>query len=115
MREATPSVGQNSEQRIAELEARVSALTQELDAAHRARESLKRAYTNALEQLQLLRRRLFVAKAERFETPEEQMSFEALQGEVQRLENALDSSGSSSDTEEPPSRRGRREPSGGRC
>jgi transposase len=112
VREATASVGQNSEQRIAELEARVSALTQELDAAHRARESLKRAYTNALEQLQLLRRRLFVAKAERFETPEEQMSFEALQGEVQRLENALDSSGSSSDTEEPPGRRGRREPSG---
>jgi hypothetical protein len=78
------------EERIAQLEARLAAAEQERDDARRALEGLRQAYTRALEQLALLRRRLFVAKAERVEAAGEQLAFDALFAEVKRLEKALD-------------------------
>jgi transposase len=50
---------------------------------------LRQAYTRALEQLQLLRRRLFVAKAERADTRAEQLAFDAMFAQVHSLEKAL--------------------------
>ncbi|MCU0688020.1 MAG: IS66 family transposase [Polyangiaceae bacterium] len=79
-----------SDARIAQLEARLAAAEQERDDARRALEGLRQAYTRALEQLALLRRRLFVAKAERVEACGEQLAFDALFAEVKRLEKALD-------------------------
>jgi transposase len=78
------------DERIARLEARLAAAEQELGDARRALEGLRQAYTRALEQLALLRRRLFVAKAERVEAAGEQLAFDALFAEVKRLEEALD-------------------------
>jgi transposase len=78
------------DERIAALEARLAAAERELSDAHRSLETLRSAYTRALEQLALLRRRLFVAKAERAEVCGEQLAFDALFAEVQRLEKALD-------------------------
>jgi hypothetical protein len=57
------------------LEAELLALKTELADARSAHEQLRRAYGHALEQLQLLRRRLFVAKAERVEAVAEQLVF----------------------------------------
>jgi hypothetical protein len=78
------------QQRIAELEAELAAAKSELTGARTSLSQLQRAYTRALEQLQLLRRRLFVAKAERAEVSAEQLAFDTMFDEVQRLEKALD-------------------------
>ncbi|AUX31279.1 MULTISPECIES: IS66 family transposase [Sorangium] len=78
------------QQRIAQLEAELAAAKSELMGARDALAQLRRAYTRALEQLQLLRRRLFVAKAERAEVSAEQLAFDSMFLEVQRLEKALD-------------------------
>ena len=78
------------QQRIAQLEAELAAAKSELVGARDALAQLRRAYTRALEQLQLLRRRLFVAKAERAEVSAEQLAFDSMFLEVQRLEKALD-------------------------
>jgi transposase len=78
------------QQRIAQLEAELAAAKSELLGARDALAQLRRAYTRALEQLQLLRRRLFVAKAERAEVSAEQLAFDSMFLEVQRLEKALD-------------------------
>jgi hypothetical protein len=79
-----------ADERIAQLEARLAAAERERDEARRALDGLRQAYTRALEQLALLRRRLFVAKAERVEASGEQLAFDALFAEVKRLEKALD-------------------------
>jgi transposase len=88
---ATTDAGPTTtDERIAALEARLAAAERERDEARRALEGLRQAYTRALEQLALLRRRLFVAKAERVEASGEQLAFDALFAEVKRLEKALD-------------------------
>jgi len=50
---------------------------------------LRRAYLRALEQLQLMRRRLFVAKAERKDAAAEQLAFEGMLAELDQLEQAI--------------------------
>jgi hypothetical protein len=57
------------------------------------RDRIRQAYHRALEQLQLLRRRLFLAKAERPPVVEEQLTFDALLEEIERLGKALDAQG----------------------
>ena len=74
--------------------AAVARLSQQLEQSERDRERIRAAYQNALEQLQLMRRRLFVAKAERFDTPEEQLTFEQLGQRVKELEVQLDAGSS---------------------
>src|SRR5262245_45859432 len=78
------------EAELVAMAARLAAAERERDEARRGLESLHKAYTRALEQLALLRRRLFVAKAERVEACGEQLAFDALFAEVKRLEKALD-------------------------
>lgn len=62
---------------------------EKLTASQQSVERLRVAYTAALEQLQLARQRLFVAKAERVEAVPEQLRFEQLLAEVQQLEASL--------------------------
>jgi hypothetical protein len=76
----------DEQQRIAQLEA-------ELAAAQTEMVRLRRAYTHAIEQLQLLRRRRFVARAERADVSAERIAFDSMFLEVQRLEQALDAAG----------------------
>jgi len=68
---------------------RVSVLERELEELRRAHLKLRHAYNRALEELQLIRRRLFVAKAERVDTNADQLAFEHMFERVEGLRNAL--------------------------
>lgn len=76
--------------RIAALEGEVAALTDRAKAAETALENLRRAYTKALEELQLMKRRLFVAKAERPDEFKDQLAFDAMFAKVEQLAKQLD-------------------------
>lgn len=107
-----PATEPTAEQRhIAALERDVAGLTRKLQEVSSAHERLRRAYTNALEQLQLLRRNLFVAKAERKEACAEQLAFDTLLGEVKHLEKALADTPSPSGEEDDEKKRRRARPS----
>src|SRR5687768_4764708 len=87
---SAPTTTPTAEQmHIAALERDVAGLTRKLNEVSSAHERLRRAYTHALEQLQLLRRNLFLAKAERKEACAEQLAFDTLVDEVKHLEKAL--------------------------
>ena len=82
--------------RIAELEAenrllhkRHLEVTAQLQASKQTVERLRAAYTAALEQLQLAKRRLFVAKAERREAVPEQLQLDLLTKQVEQLGKEL--------------------------
>jgi transposase len=68
-------------QRIAELEARLARVTAE-------RDKLRRAYELVKEQL--LRRRIYVAKAERVDVQQLELEFAAKKAELERLATQLD-------------------------
>lgn len=95
-------------------EQEVARLRAELKASQATVARLRAAYMNALEQLQLMRRRLFVAKAERFDTPEEQLTFEQLGLKVQELEAQLGAGsppeGDGADDEDSKGKRRRKKP-----
>jgi transposase len=76
--------------RLIELEREKVALTERLQDAEASLERVRRAYTHALEQLQLLRRRLYVASAERAEVDATQLAFDAMFEQVQALSKTLD-------------------------
>jgi len=74
---------QTMQQRIAELEARLARVTAE-------RDKLRRAYELVREQLELLRRRLYVAKAERVDVQQLELEFAAKKAELEKLATQLD-------------------------
>jgi transposase len=78
-----------TEQHVAQLEAKLAEVNAELGQARDQIARLRSAYTRALEQLALMRRRIFSAKAERVETAGLQLSFEKLLAEVKELESKL--------------------------
>ncbi len=88
------------QQRIAQLELDLADAQSQLKDTQGALARLRLAYTRALEQLQLLRRRLFVAKAERADTCTEQLAFDTMFAQVHTLEKALQAA-------EPPNESGR--------
>src|SRR5258708_32335660 len=69
--------------RIAELEAKLARVTAE-------RDKLRRAYELVKEQLELLRRRIYVAKAERVDVQQLELEFAAKKAELERLATQLD-------------------------
>jgi transposase len=71
------------QQRIAELEAKLARVTAE-------RDKLRRAYELVREQLELLRRRLYVAKAERVDVQQLELEFAAKKAELEKLATQLD-------------------------
>jgi hypothetical protein len=82
-----------TEPRVAQLEAKLAEVTTELGQAREQIARLRSAYTRALEQLALMRRRIFVAKAERAETAGMQLAFDKLLAEVKELEGKLATDG----------------------
>ena len=87
MLDATETPAQTPEQeRIAQLEEALAAARLELTDAQGTIVRLRRAYTHALEQLQLMRRRLFLAKAERADASAEQLAFDTMFAEFQGIE-----------------------------
>ncbi len=75
--------------RVAELEAEIVQLRAKLVNSEQTLQRLRQAYTNALEQLQLAKRRLFVAKAERREAVPEQLQLDLLSQQVEQLGKEL--------------------------
>ena len=86
----TPSTPRSDTERLAELEREKAALTERLHDTEASMERLRRAYTHALEQLQLMRHRLYVASAERAEVDATQLAFDSMFDQVQALSKALD-------------------------
>ena len=77
-------------ERIAQLERENASLAGRLHDAEASLARLRAAYTHALEQLQLQRRRLFVASAERADGGDAQLAFDAMFDQVQKLSEQLD-------------------------
>lgn len=75
---------------IAQLERENATLAGRLHDAEASLARLRAAYTHALEQLQLQRRRLFVASAERADGGDAQLAFDAMFDQVQKLSEQLD-------------------------
>lgn len=92
-----PSTPRTDAARLAELEREKAALTERLHDTEASLERLRRAYTHALEQLQLMRRRIYVASAERAEVDAAQLAFDALFAEVQSLSKELDAAAGDED------------------
>jgi hypothetical protein len=62
------------------------------------RDNLKRAYRQLMEQFELLRRRLFIAKAERVDATQLELEFEKTKQKLDALAKKLDSGDAASDT-----------------
>jgi hypothetical protein len=77
--------------RVAALESENASLRGELARAHDALASLRARYQQVLEELHLIKRRLYVAKAERLDdVADAQLAFDKLSTEVKALEKVLD-------------------------
>ena len=106
MTDATPSTtSQPTDPRIADLE-------QRLAASEAALTLLRKAYTRALEQLQLLQRRIFMASAER--VADEQLAFQGMFDQVHALAKALDAAGDDGNDDDAKKTRTRKTPPKGR-
>ena len=76
--------------RIRVLESSLAATTDRLRDAELSLERVRRAYQNALEQLHLLRHRIFVASAERRQDHGDQLAFDAMFEQVRELSKQMD-------------------------
>lgn len=72
-----------------ELEAQLSAALNEIEQLRKSRDTLKAAYDRLLEELMLLKRRMFVAKAERVDSAGLQLEFKELLAQLDVLANTL--------------------------
>lgn len=99
--------------RVAQLEATLAQVTAE-------RDKLRRAYEQLKEQLELLRRRIFVAKAERIDVAQLEIEFAETQAKLDALAKHIDDapapapSAAASDPAEPPAAVKRPKPTGRR-
>ncbi len=82
-----------TDQRVAHLEAKLASVTEELKEAQERIANLRASYRRALEQLALMRRRIFSAKAERVEAAGLQLAFDQLLAQTQQLECKLAEAG----------------------
>jgi transposase len=87
--------------RVVELEAEIASLRAKLADSEQTLQRLRQAYTNALEQLQLAKRRLFVAKAERHEAVPEQLQLDLLAEQVEQLGKELNQAETAAEASEP--------------
>ena len=92
----TPETEPSADERIAALEAALAAATAERDKLADERDKLaderaklRAAYERVLEELTLLRRRLFVAKAERVDTKQIELEFLLKKAELDQLAGAV--------------------------
>lgn len=76
--------------KVAALEAALAATKSELSAVTAERNKLRHAYELVKGELELLRRRLFVAKAERIDTTQLEIEFAETKAKLDRLARALD-------------------------
>ena len=86
-----------SQTRVQELEALVARMRDELTASNERlagvvgeRDNLRRAYRQLMEQFELLRRRIFIAKAERTDATQLELEFEKTKQKLDALAKKLD-------------------------
>lgn len=82
----------------------LAATSEQLAGVVGERDNLKRAYRQLMEQFELLRRRIFIAKAERVDATQLELEFEKTKQKLDALAKRLDSdaaAGDASDAEEP--------------
>jgi len=84
-----PDSAEAMQRRIVTLESDLAAAKSDLAAAKSDLEKVRQAYRRTLEELELMRRRLFVAKAERKSVAIEQLAFDAMLAEAARLKAAV--------------------------
>ncbi len=114
MRSADKPSAETPAQRLARLEAQVQTLTGRAQAAETALANLRRAYTQALEQLQLMKRRLFLAKAERADGLAGQLAFDAMFEKVEQLAKQLDAATADAQDDDDSKKKKVRNPPSGR-
>ena len=76
--------------RIRALEGSLAATTERLRDAELSLERVRKAYQNAIEQLHLLRHRIFVASAERRQDDGAQLAFDSMFEQVRKLSEQMD-------------------------
>ena len=76
--------------RVAQLEATLATTQAKLTEVTAERDKLRRAYEQLKEQLELLRRRIFVAKAERIDTAQLEIEFAQTQAKLDALARQID-------------------------
>jgi transposase len=81
--QSAPADSEQLARRVAELEAKLAQVTAE-------RDKLRRAYEQLKEQLELLRRRIYVAKAERVDTAQLEIEFAETKAKLDALACAID-------------------------
>ena len=81
--QSAPADSEQLARRVAELEAKLAQVTAE-------RDKLRRAYEQLKEQLELLRRRIYVAKAERVDTAQLEIEFAETKAKLDALARAID-------------------------
>ena len=84
---------QDALRRVAELEAALSKTSAALITVTAERDKLRHAYEQLKGQLELLRRRIFLAKAERIDTQQLEIEFAETKAKLDKLANELDASG----------------------
>lgn len=96
--------------RVSELEASLASMRTELKTVRAERDKLRRAYEQLKAHLELLRRRIFVAKAERIDTSQLEMEFAETTAKLKKLATELGEEGSDAGNDSSSSNDGR--PSG---
>jgi transposase len=76
--------------RIAELEAELRTRTKELAVVSAERDGLRRAYDRVVEQLRLLEKRIYAAKAERVDVAQLELEFAEKKAELEKLAGLLE-------------------------
>src|ERR1017187_990944 len=91
-----------AEVRIAELEAALAVANSKLVAMTKERDALRAAHARLREELELLKRRIFLAKAERVDTAQLEMEFAEKLRQLDTLAGTLgdDTTGESSDDDD---------------
>ena len=97
--ECIESAAKDAEARVTELEKLVAELERERDRALLERDQLRESHRRLQLELALLKRRIFVAKAERVNTAQLELEFAAKRAELDQLTKALQGDGAESAAE----------------
>src|SRR5580698_10403721 len=90
-----------TDRRVAELEAALAAATEQVAALTKERDALRASHTLLREELELLKRRIFVAKAERVDTAQLEMEFADKLRQLDALAGTLEDTPTGDDEPDP--------------
>jgi transposase len=109
--ESPPTREQELEALVCRMQGELVATTNKLAAITSERDNLRKAYRQLMEQFELLKRRLFIAKAERIDATQLELEFELTKKKLDALAQQLGADAATSDSTDRPDAAGSR-PSG---